>query len=382
MRKHGWRTNCSGQARTRRPLMSKSPLTREFSACNCSLKAARALTPLVSALLIAGCQTLWWGQSDGDIPVAESGTLASLTSRNTQPATKLKELGATPDQLPANRVSLESVMRGYQDLLPLVDDPTKQITIRHRLADLEFARAERILADSAEDDLSGAIAAYTSLLADYPERDGNDQIYYQLARAYELRGMTSEQLAVLDTLVSRYPRSAYWEEAQFRRGDTLFINGRYSEAEQAFAEVTRASSARNSDSSFEMNAHYMKGWSQFKQGEYQQALYSYIAVLDLIMPVERAVEMPDQPIKPLLKICSGFLVFQCLILMVLKPFNPYFAKQAAHLTKHWCTIATPPCSLSVSDTATRLRFLMLLLKNVRKAGGRHVTLCAQSTPSS
>ncbi|WP_417521181.1 tetratricopeptide repeat protein [Marinobacter sp.] len=279
--------------------MSKSRLTREFSACNCSLKAARALTPLVSALLIAGCQTLWWGQSDGDIPVAESGTLASLTSRNTQPATELKELGATPDQLPANRVSLESVMRGYQDLLPLVDDPTKQITIRHRLADLEFARAERLLADSAEDDLSGAIAAYRSLLADYPERDGNDQIYYQLARAYELRGMTSEQLAVLDTLVSRYPRSAYWEEAQFRRGDILFINGRYSEAEQAFAEVTRASSARNSDSSFEMNAHYMKGWSQFKQGEYQQALYSYIAVLDLIMPVERAVEMSNQPYQTL-----------------------------------------------------------------------------------
>ncbi|MBU2875414.1 tetratricopeptide repeat protein [Marinobacter salexigens] len=279
--------------------MSKRRLARELSACNYSLKAARALTPVVSALLITGCQTLWWGHSDGDIPVAEPRTLASLTSLNTEPATELNERGGTPEQLPADRVSLEAVMRSYQDLLPLVEDPVKQITIRHRLADLEFARAERILTDSAEDDLSGAIAAYTSLLADYPERDGNDQIYYQLARAYELRGMTSEQLGALDALVADYPGAAYWEEAQFRRGDILFINGRYSEAEQAFDEVTRASSARNSDSSFEMNAHYMKGWSQFKQGDYQQALYSYIAVLDLIMPVEGLAEMPDQPYQTL-----------------------------------------------------------------------------------
>ncbi|MCK0164580.1 tetratricopeptide repeat protein [Marinobacter sp. S6332] len=279
--------------------MSKRRLTCEFSACNYSLKAARALTPIVSALLITGCQTLWWGQSDGDIPVAEPGTFASLTSRNTEPASELKERGATPDQLPADRVSLEAVMRSYQNLLPLVEDPNKQVTIRHRLADLEFTRAERVLTETAEDDLSGAIASYTGLLSDYPERDGNDQIYYQLARAYELRGMTSEQLSALDTLVANYPGSAYWEEAQFRRGDILFINGRYPEAEQAFNRVTQARIERNSDSSFLMNAHYMKGWSQFKQGDYQQALYSYIAVLDLIMPAERVAEMPDQPYQTL-----------------------------------------------------------------------------------
>nr|WP_227520974.1 tetratricopeptide repeat protein [Marinobacter aromaticivorans] len=201
-------------------------------------------------------------------------------------------------------VSLESVMRSYRDLLPLVDDPARQVTIRHRLADLEFARAERIMTDTAEDDLSGAIAAYTDLLAEYPGRKGNDQIYYQLARAWELRGTTDEQLKALNTLVTRYPDSEYWLEAQFRRADILFINGRYPEAEKAFAEVVLASnesanSERETDPAFLMNAHYMKGWSLFKQGDYQQALLSYIEVLDLIMPGQQASETPDQRYKTL-----------------------------------------------------------------------------------
>ncbi|MBK1871910.1 MULTISPECIES: tetratricopeptide repeat protein [unclassified Marinobacter] len=249
----------------------------------------RALVPVLLALLVSGCQSLGWGQGGGVMPAARPGTLASLS-----PVSREREADLPEIEAGAEAVSLESVMHSYRELLPLVDDPIKQVTIRHRLADLEFARAERLMTDTAEDDLSGAIDAYTGLLAEYPERAGNDQIYYQLARAWEMRGMTDEQLAALDTLVTQYPGSAYWVEAQFRRADILFINGRYPEAEQAFHEVTLAAKERNADPSFLMNAQYMKGWSQFKQGDYQQALFSYIEVLDLIMPVEQAAEAPEQ----------------------------------------------------------------------------------------
>ncbi|WP_261977628.1 tetratricopeptide repeat protein [Marinobacter sp. F3R11] len=237
---------------------------------------------------------MWWGSGDGGASEARPGTLASLSSANSSNTPDLAVVEGKPDESAEVAVSLESVMRSYRDLLPLVDDPAKQVTIRHRLADLEFARAERIMTDTAEDDLSGAIAAYTNLLAEYPDRKGNDQIYYQLARAWELRGRTEEQLQSLDTLVTSYPDSDYWVEAQFRRADILFVNGRYSEAEVAFDEVTRASGEQNADPSFLMNAHYMKGWSQFKQGDYEQALLSYVEVLDLIMPGEEAAEASDQ----------------------------------------------------------------------------------------
>ncbi|WP_417514142.1 tetratricopeptide repeat protein [Marinobacter sp.] len=279
--------------------MIKMPLETLQQARRSGFCLAKSLMPVLYAMLATGCQALWWGQGDDEMPAVRPGTLASLGTASAAREADLAVVEGKLDENPQDAVSLESVMRSYRDLLPLVDDPVKQVTIRHRLADLEFARAERIMTDTAQDDLSGAIAAYTNLLAEYPEREGNDQIYYQLSRAWELRGMTGEQLVALDTLVTRYPDSDYWVEAQFRRADILFINGRYAEAEQAFDEVALAggepgSSKESTDPTFLMNAYYMKGWSQFKQGNYQQALFSYVEVLDLIMPDAQDAEAPDQ----------------------------------------------------------------------------------------
>ncbi|AOY87355.1 hypothetical protein BKP64_03700 [Marinobacter salinus] len=250
----------------------------------------------VAILLLTGCQAVQWlpGSSGEAMPQARAGTLASLPAVR-EPVLAGPATGNVDDtDVQGELVSLGMVIDSYRALLPLVDDPLKRVTIRHRLADLEFMRAERKFADTAEDEFSDAIAAYEDLLAEYPERKGNDQIYYQLARAWELRGMTPEQLAALDTLVTGYPQSPYWIEAQFRRADLLFIDGRYREAEQAFDEVALASEQRQADASFLVNAHYMKGWSQFKQGDYQQALFSYVEVLDLVMPEGQLVENVDK----------------------------------------------------------------------------------------
>ena len=248
---------------------------------------------MVGALVMAsGCQMLQSMMPAGgeEMPRVREGTLAALPAIETRQESA--DAAAVSD--PAEDVSIETVMDSYKALLPLVEDPRKQVTIRHRLADLEFQRAERKMADSAVDELSGAIDAYQRLLSEYPEREGNDQIYYQLARAWELRGATPQQLEALNTLVRRYPDSEYWVEAQFRRGDLLFIDGRYGEAEQAFDEVTLASQERMADPSFLVNAHYMKGWSLFKQAQYQEALFSYVEVLDLVMPEGRPVADVDQ----------------------------------------------------------------------------------------
>ena len=243
-------------------------------------------------VLASGCQMLQSvipGASE-EMPQVREGTLAALPVMDAQRS----DDGALDEATQSGDVLIETVMESYKALLPLVDDPRKQVTIRHRLADLEFQRAERKMADAAVDELSGAIDAYQRLLSEHPDRDGNDQIYYQLARAWELRGATPQQLEALNTLVRRYPESEYWIEAQFRRADLLFIDGRYQEAEQAFDEVTLASEERMADASFLVNAHYMKGWSLFKQAEYQEALFSYVEVLDLVMPEGQPVADVDQ----------------------------------------------------------------------------------------
>lgn len=243
-------------------------------------------------VMASGCQLLQSMIPVGgdEMPRVREGTVAALPAIDTRQGTEGIEAGSEP----TGDVPIEAVMDSYKALLPLVDDPRKQVTIRHRLADLEFQRAERKMADTAVDELSAAIDAYQRLLSEYPERVGNDQILYQLARAWELRGATPQQLDALNTLVLRYPNSEYWIEAQFRRGDLLFIDGRYREAEQAFNEVTLASQERMADASFLVNAHYMKGWSLFKQANYREALLSYIEVLDLVMPDGQSVASVDQ----------------------------------------------------------------------------------------
>ncbi|WP_245820240.1 tetratricopeptide repeat protein [Marinobacter lutaoensis] len=224
---------------------------------------------LTTVLGVSGCQSLSWFGGEADT-AARPGTLGAL-SPVTVPA---------GDSEPAV-VSLDAVIASYRSLLPLIDDPREQVAVRHRLADLEFQRAEQAFAERAEGDLAGAIGAYQRLLADYPGRPDNDQILYQLARARELRGETGPQLHALTDLVNRYPQSRYWPEAQFRRGDLLFGAGRYAEAEAAFMAVARASGA---DPSLTTNAWYMAGWSQFKQGHYRPALGSFVQVLDRVMP--------------------------------------------------------------------------------------------------
>jgi len=237
------------------------------------------------ALGLSGCQSmsgLLSGEGDSQ---PKPGTLASL------------EPAALPEMPQGNgsaEISREDVTASYRALLPLLEDSSKRIEVSNRLADLEFERAETELVDNAVDEMAGAIEAYQDLLAENPDRSTNDRILYQLARAYDLRGMREPQLAALDRLVDEYPRSEFWVESQFRRGDILFRQNRYAEAEDAFATVINADSPDSRGESFLVNAQYMRGWSQFKQGDFWSALQSYMVLLDLVMPGEVSVTFLEQ----------------------------------------------------------------------------------------
>ncbi len=227
-----------------------------------------------------GCQSmsgLFFGDGDSQ---SESGTLANL-----EPAAlpEIPDTGATAD------ITHEEVTQSYRALLRLVQDPGKHMEVRHRLADLEFERAETELIENAVDDMAGGTEAYEALLADNPNHRINDRLLYQLARSYDLRGMREQQLAALDRLVDEYPQSGFWLESQFRRGDLLFREHRYADAEAAFMAVINADSSDSRHESFLVNALYMRGWSQFKQGDFEPALKSFMDVLDMIVPGQMSV---------------------------------------------------------------------------------------------
>ncbi|MFE8069817.1 tetratricopeptide repeat protein [Marinobacteraceae bacterium S3BR75-40.1] len=244
-----------------------------------SLRYRLATLGLAIAVL-SGCQSLgmapMWGPSE---PVDQRETLANL-----QPAT------LEASETPSGPVPLQEVIDSYSELVPLLQDPETQIRVQHRLADLKFMQGENRMVEQAVDDLDVAIQAYRALLEKYPDRPDNDRVYYQLAKAYDLKGATEQHLATLNTLVERYPNSPYWVEAQFRRGEILFTLSRYADAQAAFEAVIERARPGTRDEAFVVNAHYMTGWCQFKRGRYQPALLSYTQVLDRVMPQGQGVD--------------------------------------------------------------------------------------------
>ncbi|MFC6632846.1 tetratricopeptide repeat protein [Microbulbifer taiwanensis] len=121
-----------------------------------------------------------------------------------------------------------------------------------------------------------AIGLYRDLLAKYPLYDRNDQVMYQLSRAYEETGQIDAAVDVLRQLVAKYPDSRHIDESYFRLGEYYFTRKKYLDAEEAYGKVIGIGVG----SSFYELALYKRGWSLFKQEMYEMALNDYVAMLD------------------------------------------------------------------------------------------------------
>jgi tetratricopeptide (TPR) repeat protein len=121
-----------------------------------------------------------------------------------------------------------------------------------------------------------AVALYVKLLNDYPLYKRNDQVLYQMSRAYEELGETKEAMATMERLVRDYPGSTYMDEVQFRRAEYFFTHKKYLDAEDAYSSIVDTGVA----SSFYELALYKLGWTFYKQELYEDGLHRFIAMLD------------------------------------------------------------------------------------------------------
>jgi tetratricopeptide (TPR) repeat protein len=173
-------------------------------------------------------------------------------------------------------------MENYRKFLELRNtDPRLRAEALRRLGDLslESGELERMANEVTQLDLPAAqaIKLYSTLLQAYPDYPRNDQVLYQLARAYETTGQGDKALATLDQIVARYPKARDIAEVQFRRGELLFSGKRYGEAEAAYQQVIGRGPG---GSTFYDQSLYKHGWSQFKQSQYEACLDSFIKLLD------------------------------------------------------------------------------------------------------
>jgi len=171
-------------------------------------------------------------------------------------------------------------MDNYRRFLELQrTDPQLRAEAMRRLGDLNLdaGEVERMEKEVSSIDTQGAeaIKLYSTLLKAYPDYGRNDQVLYQLARAYETTGQPELALRTLDRIVRTYPQSPQMDEVEFRRGELLFSAKSYPEAEKAYAVVIQ----RGKASSFYEQSLYKHGWSLFKQGMTEESLPSFDRVL-------------------------------------------------------------------------------------------------------
>jgi len=171
-------------------------------------------------------------------------------------------------------------------------DPRLQMEAMRRLGDLnvesdESSRGADVAAMSPAE-LREAIKLYEGLLTKYPQYPRADAVKYQLARAHEADNHPERALQVLTRLVNDHPDSRWVPEAQFRRGEILFGNKQFSEAERAYGAVV----AYGPNTSFYDQGLYKHGWTLFRLNRADDSVASFLKLLD------RSLLTPGGAIKP------------------------------------------------------------------------------------
>ena len=246
-------------------------------------RALRALTLGLGTALLAACG------SDG---VDIGPTIADL--ENMPPLIDSVEI----EPQASFEVDQEQVIESFRELVAITADGGGTGDELRRLADLELeASLDKRISDDPTDQQEAvegarqAIAIYEAYLEKYPAREDNDLILYQLSRAYAIEAETDKSVAALDRIAADYPDSKYIDEVQFRRGENLFVLRDYAGAEAAYGVVVRD----HRDSLFYDKALYKYGWTQFKQDRYEDALASYIQLLDVYLEAGKVGEIGLDP---------------------------------------------------------------------------------------
>ena len=204
----------------------------------------------------------------------------------------------TIEDLPSARVDLDEdipikasrkkAILSYRELLREEQKDNPDPEVIRRLGDLRLEENEDLSAmaplepkqkqdfTSTVIDYSETISLYEEILRGNPDYALNDDVLYQLARAYESSGQREKEIQTLDRLVRSYPQSKHIPEVQFRRGESLFIDKKYHAAERAYAKVIEF----GAETRFYRNALYKHGWSLFKKVDYDIGLHSFLRLMD------------------------------------------------------------------------------------------------------
>jgi tetratricopeptide (TPR) repeat protein len=215
----------------------------------------------------------------------EPKTLASLSYEPEKESEKTVQ-----KQAPIKQLSHKEVRQEYREVLGFFEKSLRE-KIERRIADMHMMESvyDQNQEKPKEKYYSEAIKAYKDILKRYPNSPDNAEVLYQLAKAYDIEGYLEDALATLTQLTNRYPEYQNVREAYFRMGDIHYSFESYSRAQQAYLAVI----ARDNEG-VNLNAHYMLGWSRYKQLDYRNSIDSFAFVLSQILVNKTNVDELDK----------------------------------------------------------------------------------------
>ncbi len=235
---------------------------------------SRSLALIAAAVVVTGCSLV-------SLQENTAGTLESIDD---------VRIRLQPDE--PLKTDHQQVLEKYQAYLDVAGDAEMRVRVSHRMANLKLQSEELALDNGAVlvadgSDVAGtmseqrvamaSIRDYEALLKAHPDRDDNDAMLYQLAKAYSIAGKPYLAIATLEQLTEEYPRSEYYLESEFRLGQMLYAAGDYEAAEEAYQRLIDFGADGNS---YYVSARYLHGWSIFKQDRLQDSLLAFTALLD------------------------------------------------------------------------------------------------------
>ncbi|MZR62754.1 tetratricopeptide repeat protein [Alcanivorax sp. DP30] len=138
-----------------------------------------------------------------------------------------------------------------------------------------------------------AIGLYKQLLEKYPMYERNDQVLYQMTRAYEELGRVDEAIGVMNRIASEYPNSDYIDEIQFRRGEYYFTRKKYLDAENAYLAIVNMGPG----SFYYELSLYKLGWTFYKQDMLEEGMDQFVALLDHKISIGYDFDSPEDDIE-------------------------------------------------------------------------------------
>ncbi len=250
----------------------KAPLAEAIHA-----QFPRPPTPAVAPSLIVLAAALALSACSGSPVKGASPTIGKAYGRMDEPS---KEVLPIIRSEPV-AIDPEKAAENYRKLLELTPDQGTKSEAQRRLADLQVQIEDsRGNSEASEKSLQEAIALYNKLLYAEPDSKDNDRIFYQLARAQQNLGETEAAIDTLKRLTDRHKDSKLAGDAHFRRAELLFALSRFSDAEPVYKIVMDLANA----TPFFEPAQYKYGWSQYKQSKYEEAVGTFLAVLDRELP--------------------------------------------------------------------------------------------------